>query len=460
MKRRFFLKPIFIVAIFFILFSCSEEEQISPQQAISSPQTFSKFPTQRDTTYLDSDLQNLLDEELNILKNPGLHRLVDISGMEVVKNNPKPVYAHYMPWFQSKEFDGYWGQHWTMANKNPDIIDETGRRQIASYYYPLIGPYSSSDPDLHEYHFLMMKIAGIDGVIFDWYGSRNQYDYGLIKNGTETFIDKLEDLGMDFSIMYEDRVATFAQNEGLAQTQVEAASEDFAYIRDQYFTSPRYTRINDVPLLYVFGPEYITDPAEWDQIFSVFPEDEQPDFLTLWASGNKVGDNFAGEFLWVAPDHMLAHEYYYQTYSQNNAITVGGVYPGFERFYYEGGWSNNANDWIIDPQDGQLFVETLNYSHHEEADFLQLITWNDFGEGTMIEPTEEYGFMYLQLIQQYTQVEFDPEDLYIPLEFYQTRKKYKDHATVQSLLDRTYEYIKRKRFRRVKAILTAINQYF
>ena len=47
-----------------------------------------------------------------------------------------PVYAHYMPWFQTPELSGYWGNHWTMANKNPEEFIN-GQRSIASHYYPL-----------------------------------------------------------------------------------------------------------------------------------------------------------------------------------------------------------------------------------------------------------------------------------------------------------------------------------
>src|SRR5258706_1034159 len=90
----------------------------------------------------------------------------------VTKTNSQKVYVHYMPWFEDKStsLDGKWGSHWTMANENPDIILSNGRRQIAAWFYPMIGPYASSDRDVIDYHTLLMKYAGIDGVIVDWYG--------------------------------------------------------------------------------------------------------------------------------------------------------------------------------------------------------------------------------------------------------------------------------------------------
>ena len=65
-----------------------------------------------------------------------------------------------------------WGIHWTMQYENPNIVDAMGKRQIASHYYPIIGPYDSTDPNVLEYHMLLMKYSGIDGVMIDWYGQQ------------------------------------------------------------------------------------------------------------------------------------------------------------------------------------------------------------------------------------------------------------------------------------------------
>lgn len=413
----------------------------------------------QDTTYTDAQLKKVLEEELEIIELEKKGLIKDISGMDVAKDNPKKVYMHYMPWFQSKDYDGYWGQHWTMTNKNPDIIDSNGKREIASYFYPVIGPYSSSDPDLHEYHFLMMKLAGIDGVIFDWYGSKDLYDYQNIKSATESFIDMMEDLDFDFSIMYEDRVAQQAYEQGLSTSTIEAAQEDFTYINDTYFTSPNYIKYNDKNLLFVFGPHHITSQQDWDTIFDILPTDNRPDFLTLWAANNRVGQNATGEFLWVDEDHLLAHEHYYNYYNTENLTVVGSAYPGFDSFYVEGGWTEGINLWSIDHDQGQTFAETLNYTHHEIADFIQLITWNDFGEGTMIEPTEEFGFMYLQLLQQYTGVEYTTNDLNVALDLYLARKAFKNNSTAQFYLDRTYTHIKRQNLKRADKIIRAVKRF-
>jgi hypothetical protein len=100
--------------------------------------------------------------------------VVAYAPISVSKTNTKKIFAHVMPWFESKTSNsGTWGQHWTMANQNPDVIGSDGKRQIAAHFYPLIGPYASGDTNVIEYQLLLMKLSGIDGVFIDWPGKQN-----------------------------------------------------------------------------------------------------------------------------------------------------------------------------------------------------------------------------------------------------------------------------------------------
>src|SRR5690606_20911368 len=90
--------------------------------------------------------------------NPTDDDLEVLNAKDVQKTNSMGLWAHYMPWFEDKASSGTgnWGMHWTMANRNPDLLNADGKRQIAAHYYPLIGPYASNDRDVLEYHFLLM----------------------------------------------------------------------------------------------------------------------------------------------------------------------------------------------------------------------------------------------------------------------------------------------------------------
>lgn len=135
---------------------------------------------------------------------------------------------HYMPWFDGPAYPEAnrhytWGWHWTMNNRDPNIINIDGRRQIASHDYPLIGPYASNDPDVIEYHLLLLKFSGIDGVLIDWYGveGNNNDCESLLKN-SNAFIDRLTATGLHFALVVEDRF----------WSTIEQAKTNFNYIRD------------------------------------------------------------------------------------------------------------------------------------------------------------------------------------------------------------------------------------
>src|SRR5687768_16732132 len=90
--------------------------------------------------------------------------LVTYAPTPVTKTVGKKIFAHLMPWFETKTTNGgSWGIHWRMNTRNPDIIESNGQRQIAAHYYPLIGPYASGDTTVIEYQLLLMKLSGIDG---------------------------------------------------------------------------------------------------------------------------------------------------------------------------------------------------------------------------------------------------------------------------------------------------------
>ena len=121
--------------------------------------------------------------------------------------------------------------------------------------------------------------------------------------------------------------------------------------------------------------------------------------------------------------------------------TAGGVaYPGFNDFYQPGGAGNTL--FYIPENDGQTLSDMLDlYTvYQSNLDFLQLATFNDFGEGTMFEPTVETGFDYLKQIQQFTGVSYGEDELQLVYRLYLARKKYTGTAPIEAQLDQVSTY--------------------
>jgi hypothetical protein len=351
----------------------------------------------------------------------------------VAKTNPLPVYMHYMPWFDAPATPGNagWGSHWTMRNRDPNVVDANGHRQIASHYYPKIGPYASSDPHVIEYHLLLMKLAGVDGVLINWYGEQGTNgDVAQLLKNSNAIAERVGKYGLKFAVVFEDRFAA-----DLAQAQA-----NMRYLREHYFLRPEYIRHgkDQRPLLLVFGPITFQKPAEWDAI--VAEASEPLTLLTLPYESAEAGANAAGEFQWIWEDEtkdnaieVLAD--FLKTRALQLKTVCGVAYPGFNDYYEEGG-DGAVVPFTIPHDDGQTLARTLELAsqHRDEIAMLQLATWNDFGEGTMFEPTAETGFEYLVQVQKFTGVPYKEADLELVYQLYEARQQHAgDAATMESL---------------------------
>jgi len=353
----------------------------------------------------------------------------------VQKTNPTKVYMHYMPWFETKESNGSWGYHWTMANKNPDIVTD-GERQIASHYYPMIGPYHSGDKQVIENHLLMMKYAGVDGILIDWYGTYDLNDFRLIKQNTEQLIDMLDEVGLEYAIVYEDRFLTDIVNAGLAPSVTAAARNDLSYLQSNLFTDANYIKVNGKPLLLNFGPIVIQNESGWTDAFQNL--NPKPTFLTLWNESVDAGTNASGEFAWVYENNAnLAN--FYQNDLPNLNVGFGSAYPGFNDFYEEGGTSTVIG-WTIPHSNGATLDQTLSMAAAAGLDYLQLITWNDFGEGTMIEPTLESGYDYVNKVRSFAGVQNAPSVFPEISRLHDLRVEYAGNTAIQRKLDQAFNY--------------------
>lgn len=372
----------------------------------------------------------------------------------VVKTNSQKVFVHYMAWFEDKTTSGTgnWGQHWTMANENPDVILSNGRRQIASWFYPMIGPYASSDRDVIDYHLLLMKYAGVDGIIVDWYGTHNVLDYPLVKRNTDSLFKRIAPAGLQFGICYEDQTLPKVKSIAGIDT-ITAANQDFTYLQSAYFSSSSYIRVNDQPLLLCFGPQGMKKAGDWQQAFSGITP--QPRLLSLEYQGNITGSAGSGEFAWVNATNLADLQGFYQNRAPQLSTSFAGAYPGFKDFYKQGGWGNTL--FVIDHNGTSTLQATLDAAKASNLPYLQLITWNDYGEGTMIEPTLDYNFDFLVTIQKYTGVTYTQTELQLIYKWFTLRKKYKGDAATEQKLTNAYNSLVSLDVKTATGILAGIN---
>ncbi len=385
--------------------------------------------------------------------------------------NERPLLlAHYMPWYQTPDVSGYWGWHWTMDHFDPTRMDENGRPQIASQFTPLTGPYDSQDDAILEYQVLMMKLSGIDGVIVDWYGTANYNDYPELNASTGKLFEYITRAGLKFALCYEDRSILTRVNDGQLNTEtaLEQGQADLNYARDQWFGSDAYVTYQDQPLVFVFGPLYFRQPNDWTRIFADI--EPTPALITLnqnlsfaalsgypWPPMGMSG----GVELELAPAALDSYLEMFYRNAQRRDFIVGSAFPGFHDIYAEAGVRSSYG--YLDAQEGETLRSTLDMALTQNSDIVQLVTWNDYGEGTTIEPTAEYGYQYLEIIQQArtdmdSDFEISADDLHLPMRLLLLRRAHFGDAEINAALDRAFEAIIADDLAEARVILDRMEQ--
>jgi hypothetical protein len=205
--------------------------------------------------------------------------------------------------------------------------------------------------------------------------------------------------------------------------------ETFAWMDAHWFGAPHYVRLDGRPLVLNFGPIYVRDAAVWNAARE--GHSARPLLFGLHHLWKQAGAD--GGFTWVhhepweppfTPEstrRRLGEVFRY--FSADPAEVIVSAYPGFNDVYEE-----HERHRELDHRGGETLRETLAAATEGPWRVVQLVTWNDYGEGTIIEPTHEFGYTFLEIIQAARKKEwgaafpFTPDDLRLPARLYALRK--------------------------------------
>jgi PKD repeat protein len=268
------------------------------------------------------------------------------------------IYAHFVPWF------GF-GDHMNVGYISNDTLQV--QKQVND-----------------------MVSRGLDGAIIDWYGrgTANQH-FVSYDQASQTFMHQSElHAGFNFAIMHDaGALKSCAATVGCDVTQT--LIDDLNYLNVTYANSPAYLHSAGRPVVYFFGHEAYT--IDWTRVSAGVAGN--PMFIFRNGSGFTKPQS-SGAFSWVEPTtvsatNLMAINYldnYYKTaLSLPTKYSTGSGYKGFNDTLAL--WGTNR---IVDQQCGQTWLQTIAeagkfYSTTNQMPGIQLVTWNDYEEGTEIE---------------------------------------------------------------------------
>ena len=176
-----------------------------------------------------------------------------------------------------------------------------------------------------------------------------------------------------------------------ARDRVKYARDNLRWLRDHWFADPAYLRLDGRPCLLSFGVDGLTE-VEWEQALLAGPD------APLYFSEHRRRGVATGAFDWPVPNASAASLDRFYESAKEWPLAIPAVFPRFHDIYGEAK-VHKTYGRIADDK-GRTFVGTFQRAVGSRARLIQVVTWNDWGEGTAIEPSLEFGYRDLEVIQQ------------------------------------------------------------
>ncbi|HKD92700.1 MAG TPA: hypothetical protein VKB56_12370 [Terriglobales bacterium] len=249
--------------------------------------------------------------------------------------------------------------------------------------------YTSSDPAQVHNQVTDAMSRGLNAFVEDWYGPSK-----TVENDTALALkSEAESRGGQFSfgIAYDGgALSACASTTGCDLTQ--QAIKDLTYAYNTFETSPAYVRLNGRPVVMFFNPDrYAT--LNWPLITSSVAGN--PLFIFENSNGFTHASS-SGSFAWVLIDTSNANNWEqsyldsFFTTAQSYPAEYGwaATYKGFNDSLAS--WHPAAGPRIMNQNCGQTWLNTFNeankyWSAGKQLEALQLVTWNDYEEGSELE---------------------------------------------------------------------------
>jgi hypothetical protein len=304
-------------------------------------------------------------------------------------NVPHEVLAFYYTWYGLPDRHGQW-IHWGGEDKAAHDIPE-------SRHYPARGAYDSQDPALLESHIVQAKADGLTGFIATWWGQGTYEDRAF-----QLLLVQADKHDFKTTIYWE-----IAPEEG--REQIDHAINDLVYVLKNYGPRKSFLKVEGKPVIFVYGRVMEEVPlASWPAIING-ARSQAGDFLLI-ADG--YSESFARMFDGVhtynicaqvqgkSPEALRTWSAQHYASAVNLARRQGRVscvtvIPGYDDTKIRKPGLNAAR------QDGQTYRVLWEEAIQAQPDWVLITSFNEWHEGSEIEPSWEDGDQYLKLTAEF-----------------------------------------------------------
>jgi glycoprotein endo-alpha-1,2-mannosidase len=313
---------------------------------------------------------------------------------------PRLVLAVHYPWYGTPTGPAGRWWHWNHARlempigrivgfHDPRRGAEGGRLDIGATHYPEAGPYDSRDPAQIRVQFAQARAAGLDGFLVSWWGRESETTLAL-----DDLFREAGDAGLVLAPYYETGELWRRGAPGVAA--------DLGGLLERHGRARAWLRVAGVPVVFLYASHRLRPPA-WDAVLSRLAAEGRRLFL--------VADVRSPEWLEARPGWLSPFDAFHvytpiEFLARGRDLTVAyarlaalgraagrpfipSVAPGFDdrRIRTPG--------TVVDRRGGVTYDEAWRAALAVDPPWIVVSTWNEWHEGSEIEPSVEHGRRYL-----------------------------------------------------------------
>lgn len=352
---------------------------------------------------------------------------------EAPVTSKKPMlFANYYTWYSTNTGPNQTWTHWVRhpvademnkeAKRTGKVVERLEPKNIASVFWPLVGPYSSNDKEIVRWHIRLAKAAGIDAFMVDWWGPQG---WGLVPGLTRVSFEEVV-----LPIAAEENFKVALLDETAQFTTLNTSKEWAATYLKKYKDHPAYLKVDGRPVYYLYQVAFDPSltPEKFAELKSYVEERVGPVYWMVDAISNS-NEDFRIPAEW-RPVAGLDSFSFYGTFSIFHAHTYDQLAERYAKVVKQAHDSgkkmcvpvhpghNNLNEgnpkhYEMPRRDGQTFRDYLRAASDSHADYVMVTSFNEWPESTVIEPSSSWKdpYQYLKILAEWKGVTFKaPEE--------------------------------------------------
>lgn len=294
---------------------------------------------------------------------------------------------------------------------------------------PLLGWYAEDDPNVMTQQLSWMNQYGIDYVVYDWLWGRDGKPY--LTHGVDAYLRAKDKHGVGFSILWSNHTDyTFSKSQ---------LSELFNFWVQRYFTKPEYLKLAGKPVVFIFSADVLNKNAQSlgmssAELISMADAVARKAGLPGVAFVGGIGGNHGQGFDYSAKSGYAAWSAYnfhgpatkgYDDKGRRMSHSYAELDQGYRDHWswmldkadntyilpMSSGWDKRPWGGSKDPEhdnsratpaefEAHLFAARKAMTEKPRSNKMGVICcWNEFGEGSYIEPTKKDGFKFLERVK-------------------------------------------------------------